>query len=123
MAIRLMYYTIVIPISTVLFKYVDGWEAWIEKNRDCYGPMWNDDYLYARATMDPYAFEKIKLLWEQCGFTGEGEEESERVWIDFCIPESAPRCEWLSFTENVPAVYLTGTEPGKVVVPTKSNKI
>ena len=117
MAIKLTYYTLVIPISTVLSKFPAGWEAWIEKNKtDGCGACWYDDHLFARASMDPRAVEKIQDSWEKCGFKGKTEVDGESRWEEFCLAE-AGRCDWLSYCENSPAVYLSGRTPGPVFDP------
>ncbi len=116
MAIKLTYYTLVIPTSTVLSKFPDGWAAWVEQNEsDGCGACWCDEHLFARATMSPLGAEKIQSNWQQLGFIGKTEINGEIVWKDFCFAEQGGRCDWLSYSDN--SIHLTGREPGLVVGP------
>lgn len=118
MAIKLVYLSAVIPVSTILARFPGGWDGWIEANsKDKLGPWWSDGQLFARASMDPGAIERIAERWEHMGFTGKTAVNGEFVWVDFCRPESGGACDWLSYCEDAPAVYLSGQVPGRVVGP------
>lgn len=118
MAIKLVYYTIVIPITTVKAKFRGSWEDWCELNQDdTLGPSWEDGNLFARATMDPRVIEKIISKWEDLGFVGKAVVDGEERWMDFCLAETSARCDWLEYIEAPAAVLLVGSAPGEIISP------
>jgi hypothetical protein len=126
MAIKLLFYNILIPIHTLEEK-VASLETILSWKRP-----WNvfhDDDLYHEGAMSPQDVETIVNFWEEHGLTSVVTENKQEKWQDFCVADmiDGPTlpCDWLEHeyidlkNSNDSIVWLKGKQKGKTYGPTK----
>jgi len=125
MAVRLQFINLIIPVATVekLWAAEGGFTGFLAMQRALLGDLvWHDTRLCrADGSMDWSEVDEMVQRWEAKGLQGLVGAGAHRWWKDFAICASRRGatfpCEWLSYDTSTNAVYLAGTEMGKVEGP------
>jgi len=125
MAIKVIYFSVVIPLANVeKCKAIGGVKGILEKQKDWVGKrVLVDDYLYKDGAMAPYGIELIGNFWKDQGLILTELKDGKEVWKDLCVVDmmSGPTlpCDWLEFDRSnypdPPIVWMKGKPKGEIV--------
>lgn len=106
MAIKLIYYNVIIPRANIERVFPGGFNALLKHHEEkrSIGRIWYDEYLYRDGAMSPGDTENIGKYWEDLGLELIVKIDGEEHWKDICVVDfvSGPTlpCEWLAFERN-----------------------
>lgn len=115
MAIKLIYYNVIIPRANIERVFPGGFNALLKyhEEKGSIGRIWYDEYLYRDGAMSPGDTETIGRYWEKLGLKLVEKKEDKDHWKDICVVDfvSGPTlpCEWLVFERD------KNTYPGSIV--------
>lgn len=128
MAIKIIYYNIIIPINNLekskeLKNLKNTINFCLERNRK---NVWHDDDLFTiGGIMSPADVEREVATFEQLGLNAFKEINGNKHWHDLCVVNfidgATLPCSWLKVRSNPHSIsyaWLKGKEPGVIVQPT-----
>lgn len=125
MAIKVIFYSVVIPLENVeRCKTIGGVKGILEKQKAFVGKrVLVDDYLYKDGAMGAGDIEDIAYFWRDQGLTLTEFKDGKEVFKDLCVVDmlSGPTlpCEWLEFDRSgypdPPIVWMKGKPKGEIV--------
>ena len=125
MAVMLEFIDLIVPIATIRQKYPSGWDACLDDHEGVLGGrVWHDDHLFRDGTMSPRDMEILVDHWVGLGFQALEVRDGQTFWKDLCVVESmfggaTRKCDWLVVDRGQRTAYLKGTDPGKIVGPSR----
>jgi len=107
MAIRISFFTFIIPLSNVEKYYHGGMEVFKKEHTEDYE---FDNFLCRTATMSWADMGEIIKFWQSLGAVGIVEENGMKKFQDFCLSEYMQGgdylpCDWLVFDDKYSIVW------------------
>ena len=123
MSIALEFIDFIVPIAKIKEKYPGGWEQCLKDHEYGIGRRnWYDEHLFRDGAMNPMDIKILVNYWRNLGFETHKEDSDGNPieWVDVCVYEDmfggkTLKCDWIEYDKVSDGVYLTGTEPGKLI--------
>lgn len=134
MAIAVIGFTVVVPLSSVERGYPGGLLAWVERWHDAIGTgVWFDDKLAGIAYFDPESSYEAVCEWRKLGFMSRlGDVSPDSALLCTQVDEElgvlGKDVDWLEFDPYIPEAWHTstvwhkGSEPGLVAIPERTKQ-
>lgn len=126
MAVAQEFYDIFTQIADVHRVYPGGFDAYLTDFATDIGyTIWFDEYLLREGAMSGRDAHQIVEHWKNLGLTPWREEDGKPAeWLEVCVSSSIAggptlECAWIAFDEASHGAFLKGSEPGRLVGPSR----